>query len=337
MAAEQRSATRGSAGGCASDPVLLGDVRIESVDSCPLCTCRDLELLFTASDTLHQMPGEWGVRRCRECALMFTSPRPDRKSMASFYPDGYQPHAAPFAPQTYPAWKRLLKPITDRLFDPKEIVLPTGQPPGKVLEVGCGSGRLLVQLARMGWDVHGLEPSESAVERLRSHTNIVVDIGTIDSISFKPESFDLVVALMVLEHLHDPVADVMRLHRWLRPGTSVVGSVPNCGSWEFRVFGPRWYALQVPTHLNHFTPHTIRSLFRRAGFRKTRIYHQRDVKNLMVHAGRFLASRQLPLAQTFLEFPERGHWALRYAVHPAATLLVWLGQSGRITFLATRD
>jgi len=270
--------------------------------------------------------------KCEDCTLMHTSPRPSRAAMPRYYPDEYQPHGEHFAPSVNQDGfiRRLLR----RLLDPKEVVIPMPNRPRRVLEVGCGSGRTLVALAEKGWDVHGLEPSAAAVATLRAHRSLPVTVGTIEDVNLPGESFDLIVATMVVEHLHDPVGDLTKLRSWLRPGGYLSGSVPNCESWEFRVFGADWFALQVPTHLMHFTPRTLTLLLENSGFRRVQIHQQRNVNNLMMHLGRFLAQHRLPWATTCLDYPERGSRALRLIVRPVATALAWLKQAGRISFTA---
>ncbi len=320
------------------DPSADSDISdgIEIVTRCPLCGSSRLHVLFRASDTLHEMPGEWGVHRCRDCGLMLTSPRPDRATIARYYPSDYQPFGAPHAPPERPRRWSALKKLGRRLLDPKEHVLPPGINPGRALEVGCGSGRYLAQLAASGWHVHGLEPSAETADHLHEATGLPVTVGSIQEACFDPGSFDLVVAVMVLEHLHAPIEDINRIHAWLRPGGFLAGSVPNGGSWEFSFFGPSWYALQVPTHLHHFTPTTLTMLLEKGGFKNIRISHQRNVNNLMIHLGRSLDRHHIPGAQTCLAFPERGPTALRYAVRPIASMLAWLHQAGRISFTAEK-
>jgi len=307
---------------------------LERLIQCPMCRSQLLDLQLTARDTLHGLAGEWGVVRCRDCGLMHTSPRPTRRTMASYYPEEYKPHSENFVKATSGGARGIVKRLLSRVLDPREVVLPRPLSPGTALEVGCGSGRFLVQLADRGWHVHGLEPSAAAVTRLRAHRDLPVTVGTIETTDFDPRSFDLIVASMVFEHLHDPLGDVMKLRSWLRPGGHLTGSVPNCASWEFRFFASEWYALQVPTHLFHYTPTTLTNLLERAGLRRIRIYHQRNVSNLLIHLGRTLERNRLPFAQTCLEFPKSGSRSLRLAVRPVASLLAWLRQAGRISFLA---
>lgn len=115
-----------------------------------------------------------------------------------------------------------------------------------------------------------------------------------------------------------------------------MGSVPNCQSWEFRAFGPNWYALQVPTHLSHFTPRSLSRLLVGAGFDPPQIIGQRNVGNLMMQLGRALERRGWPGSRRCLDFPLKGPRTLRLAVWPAAALLAAVGQAGRMTFVAQR-
>jgi SAM-dependent methyltransferase len=309
---------------------------IEEVSECPVCHSEKLVLLFLARDTLHSTPGEWGIHACRACGLMLTSPRPSPAAIASYYPEDYQPFHAPHIPVDRQTMTSSIKRVVRRLLDPREHVLPQGIVPGRALEVGCGSGRHLKELAVAGWSVEGLEPSAETAARLREETGIPITTGTIEEICFERKSFDLIVALMVLEHLHDPLECLSRIHSWLRPGGFLTGSVPNAASWEFRFFRENWFALQVPTHLFHFTPSSLTRVLSSAGFSDIRIYHQRNVSNLMVHAGHFLRRHRIPGARSCLDFPVKGPRALRLTVWPAAALLAWFGQAGRISFTARK-
>jgi SAM-dependent methyltransferase len=97
---------------------------------------------------------------------------------------------------------------------------------------------------------------------------------------FPPDSLDAVFAWMVVEHLENPAAVLRKIAAALKPGGYFVFSVPNAGSWEFGVFRERWYGLDIPRHLWHFTPRTLRRLLDACGLSVQRVFHQKVLKNI---------------------------------------------------------
>lgn len=96
------------------------------------------------------------------------------------------------------------------------------------LEVGCGSGALLVELARSGFHCAGLESSPEAYARakeLAEHFGVDLALGEEPEEGFD-RSFDLVCALDVLEHVEDDVGALATWARWLKPGGKLLLSVP---------------------------------------------------------------------------------------------------------------
>ena len=93
----------------------------------------------------------------------------------------------------------------------------------KICELGCGDGRLTVRLAREGGLVSGIDISKSgvkrAISRARSSDLRHVDLLQMDAcnLSFKDESFDLVVGKEVLHHL-DTKTVAVEINRILKKG-----------------------------------------------------------------------------------------------------------------------
>jgi hypothetical protein len=73
----------------------------------------------------------------------------------------------------------------------------------------------------------------------------------------------------VLEHIPEPIADLKEIRRIMRDDGRLVIEVPNSDSPTLRLCGPRWYALDVPRHLQHFSPSTLQQLLEVTGFRST--------------------------------------------------------------------
>ena len=259
--------------------------------------------------------------------------------MSSYYPDDYGPYAGtrieeePF--DTRPKWRRYLSGAVAWLTDPNAQRLPT-MPPGRLLEIGCASGSYLHRMSKAGWEVEGIEFSEKAAALARA-SGYRVQSGPVETAAGPMGPFDLVVAWMVLEHLHDPVLALTRIRDWTAPGGRLVASVPNANSWELRAFSDAWYALHLPNHLWHPTVKSLSLVLERGGWRLERVFFHRDLRNLLGSLGYVLEDRGwLPkLAARLKAFPEAGG-RLSQVLFPLAFLLAAAGQTGRMTIWARR-
>lgn len=301
---------------------------------CPLgCSTSD-EVVLTGRDLLHDLPGEFTVVNCRACGLLRTTPRPTPETIGFYYPDDYGPYLGTQVNRAKPASgiKKLLKPLVKRVFNFNTQRLPS-LAPGRMLEVGCASGAFLHQMASQGWQVQGIEFSEKAAQAA-AQLGYRVHAGPLETAPSPDEPFDLIVGWMVLEHLHDPIGGLKKLHDWAKPGAWLVLSVPNSASLEFGFFKEKWYALQVPTHLHHFTPQTIARVLKASGWTLKKVHHQRVLSNLIASTGYALREKGYArLGQKFIDFPEQGgRWV--YALYPLAWLLSVFGQTGRMTVWA---
>jgi SAM-dependent methyltransferase len=136
-----------------------------------------------------------------------------------------------------------------------------GGPGLRVLDLGCRTGALTQHYAA-GNEVTGVDVDraalEQAVERLGIET-VWADVE--EGLPFEDETFDVIVAGELMEHLADPAAAVANIRRVLRPGGRFVGSVPNAFRLKSRL---RFLVGRHPetdaTHLQLFTPEALRLL-----------------------------------------------------------------------------
>jgi 2-polyprenyl-3-methyl-5-hydroxy-6-metoxy-1,4-benzoquinol methylase len=73
-------------------------------------------------------------------------------------------------------------------------------------------------------------------------------------------SFDAITMWHVLEHVHQLDAYMQQLKALLKADGKLLIAVPNYTSVDARVFGPKWAAYDVPRHLYHFSPASMRHL-----------------------------------------------------------------------------
>jgi SAM-dependent methyltransferase len=95
----------------------------------------------------------------------------------------------------------------------------------KILDVGCGTGANLKMLADFG-AAEGVDISPQAVEFCRERGLDSVKLGAAEQLPYENDSFDLVTALDVIEHLDDDVAGLREIRRVLRRDGRVLLFVP---------------------------------------------------------------------------------------------------------------
>ncbi len=99
-------------------------------------------------------------------------------------------------------------------------------PRGRILEVGCGAGALLYDLAKEGFRCTGYDTSEDAVAVARKiHEQTGVTIGSTSSATWEAD-FDGLLAFEVLEHVDDDLGTIRQWARWVKPGGWFLISVP---------------------------------------------------------------------------------------------------------------
>jgi 2-polyprenyl-3-methyl-5-hydroxy-6-metoxy-1,4-benzoquinol methylase len=264
-------------------------ITLEKV-SCPLGCPENEEAVLTGRDLLHNLPGEYTVVKCLDCGLMRTNPRPTPETMGFYYPNDYGPYLGtrvkPVVSQSTTILKKWLRLLAQRIFKFNTEVLPL-IPTGRMLEVGCASGSFLHHMGQQGWQVEGIEFSEQAAGMARQ-MGYPVYAGSLETAPNPDQSFDLIVGWMVLEHLHNPMQGLIKLHEWAKPHAYLVLSVPNAGAWNFRIFKEKWYALQVPNHLYHYTPASLTRILFASGWEVEKIFHQRILTEWIASTGYML-------------------------------------------------
>jgi len=168
-------------------------------------------------------------------------------------------------------------------LDPDDVGLKLAEliaPRSRVLDVGCGTGVIteIIQRHRSA-SVVGIEPDVARVRRAHAR-GLEVHLGFLTEEFIRQHGpFDCIVFADVLEHLPNPAAVVLLARQALKPGGSIVASVPNIAHWFVRgrlLWGRFDYeesGIMDATHLRWFTRRTIREFFERLGFEVTAMSH----------------------------------------------------------------
>ncbi len=240
---------------------------------CLLCGGRSTHFM-TARGTLSGSC-EHRVYRCATCDFGFLYPRPLEEELVRNYNAYHTGTAFSMGSLARGAISKFEAKLRDKVawLNDRSVemlqqlsVVPLPDEPS-VCDVGCGDGRLLKQLLDRGIRGVGVEPSDEA-RRQAKNLGVSVVAGTAESIPDEVGGpFDLVVMSHVMEHTLDPVKAIEQCRARLRPGGSLVIEVPNNACHSARTAKVAWRWLDVPRHVNFFTPRSLCKLLEGSGFR----------------------------------------------------------------------
>jgi SAM-dependent methyltransferase len=244
---------------------------------------------------------------CGVCGLVFTDPQPDPEQLDRIYGDdsyyAYQPFLIPPLPDISTPMGRIKQwakravidhyygygraagksrddpglKIVGRLLRnlPREDmiamrrIVPFGAG-GRHLDIGSGSGAYVWWMQKHGWQSEGIELNDKAVINAKEAGLTIKKTPLLES-GYPSEYFDLVTAWGVLEHLPRIKDCFEEISRIIKPNGGFSGFVPNIASWDAFLFKENWQGLEIPSHLYHFTPVTLKKMLMDAGLRVNRI------------------------------------------------------------------
>jgi glycosyltransferase involved in cell wall biosynthesis len=157
------------------------------------------------------------------------------------------------------------------------LQLLQGREPLRILDVGCGPGWLAQALTAAGHTVTGIDVEEVDGVHDRMHRFIRADLT--QGLPADDEQYDVVLAADVIEHLPDPSRLLDDLSSRVRPGGSIIASVPNISHWypRTRVLAGRFdydqRGILDRSHLRFFTRRSFLRLVRSAGLEPRRTAH----------------------------------------------------------------
>jgi SAM-dependent methyltransferase len=243
---------------------------VQLVDrACPTCGSRAHRVEAAGPDWEYgSCDGVFNFVACAECSTLYLEPRPASDDFDVIYPQTYYTRggtraAAPSAVAA--AWRTVER---RRTRDILRLVEPGRR---RVLDVGCGDGRLLATLRRTpaarGWHLVGIEPALSDEARSAAvDLDLELHEGLYEAARFGRDAFDLVVAQQVIEHVVDPGAALAKMRDELRPGGHAILDTPNADGLDRALFRRSlWGGYHFPRHMTLFTPVTLAELAGRVG------------------------------------------------------------------------
>ncbi len=245
-----------------------------SPSRCPACEDEGRRTLFEAVDRLYRTTEQrFAIVECAACGLIRLDPTPTVEELKQFYPETYWWEADEgVGGRLAEIYRRFV------LSDHVRFAAHAIEPPGPILDIGCGGGMFLQDMSRRGFETYGVDVSRDAAGICWRRFEIPAAVATLPRMPFRPGSFGLVTMYHVLEHLHDPVGAVLQAWELLRPGGRLVVQTPNAASWQMYLLGDSWSGIDVPRHLINFRDSDLESLLDYCGFtvRRRKYFSLRD-------------------------------------------------------------
>lgn len=234
------------------------------IESCPICGGKSLHKAFSAIDRLASHE-EFEVWQCKDCGFIFTQDVPDEKEIDKYYEStDYISHSdieQGLMNRLYHVARRMM--LTAKAG---HVTRATGMRQGWLLDIGSGTGYFAHLMTEWGWNVRAIEKNRKARAFAQQHFGLKSD-GEEAYSTLEPQSFDAITLWHVLEHLQHLEEMGDSFHRWLKDEGALVIAVPNHTSTDARHYGADWAAWDVPRHLWHFSPDTMRQFAQKHGFR----------------------------------------------------------------------
>lgn len=195
------------------------------------------------------------IVECKHCGLIYVNPRPDPSEIISEYTKGTDLDYVSQEEGRIRTFKECLR------------FLEKYAKKGRILDIGCAAGFFLSVAKEADWDTYGVEPNKWMVEYGNKKFGLHMQAGTLETIKFPEEYFDVITMWDVLEHLPNPKQTLLEVNRILKKDGLLVVNYPNVDSLLARIFGRRWW-FYLSVHLFYFTHKTINKMLEKTGFKQ---------------------------------------------------------------------
>lgn len=142
-----------------------------------------------------------------------------------------------------------------------------------VLDVGCGTGKLVKYLNSKGANAYGCDISKQAIAFAKKTNGLnKIKQASCTSLPYQAGTFDLITAISVIEHINKKGASLFlrEAKRVLKPHGFIFIVTPNFATPIRLIQGKKWFGYNDPTHINFYTPASLKKSLFKYNFKNTK-------------------------------------------------------------------
>lgn len=330
---------------------------------CDYCDSNESKIIFTTKDYVSKkIAGEFSISKCLNCNLIFSNPRLKRETLANYYKKIINYGEKSFRRSegkemlnyclvkdilslyfNYPfSKKNILKKVAlfpsylrIRKWYKKRYFIPTYKKHGKILEIGCSYGYYLYLLKKLGWKVKGIELNEDSVNFAVNKLNLDVENIKIEDFQSN-QLYDVIYLNMVLEHVSSPKEILLKCHSMLKENGRLVLGIPDFSGIEVRIYKRYAYTLQLPYHLYHFTPNSIKKYLRLFEFKKIKITHGDFDRDLLAPLNFMIEENPESILLKYVYKIVINKYIRKTIIKIIVKVISFLGKTSRMVVVATK-
>lgn len=141
------------------------------------------------------------------------------------------------------------------------------KPSGKLLDIGCAMGYFVDLALKNGYDAYGIDVSDYAINIAKKTLGDRVQEGTIDTVKYTKNSFDIITLFDVFEHLNDPIGDILKMREFLKTDGIILIATGNTDSSFAKLSGRKWTFYNPPQHLFFLSKKNLQAMLAKAGYK----------------------------------------------------------------------
>ena len=143
---------------------------------------------------------------------------------------------------------------------------------GRILEIGCGDGKVSRWMSSRGFEVEAIDISKEAIEiARRKSSQVQYYCSDVFGLHRTGGYYDAVYCLHVMEHIKEFESNLVEIKRLLKKGGLLVVRIPNIDSLEARLAGKDWFHWDEPYHVNHWGSDEFKRVLLDVGFGDVRV------------------------------------------------------------------